>query len=76
MEHMPIESEKKAHKLLHVCEKRNMAEQGSGRGWDAHTNHTWVNVPFFQYLSVLSKKLWTILVVLKSGIVLNINKTS
>jgi len=30
MEHMPIESEKKAHKLLHVCEKRNMAEQGSG----------------------------------------------
>lgn len=28
MDHMPIESERKANKLLHVCEKRNMGEQG------------------------------------------------
>lgn len=28
MDHMPIESERKANKLLYVCEKRNMGEQG------------------------------------------------
>jgi len=28
MDNMPIESEKKAFKLLNICEKRNMPEQG------------------------------------------------
>ena len=28
IERLPIESEKKAQKVLHVCEQRNMQEQG------------------------------------------------
>ncbi|XP_041364866.1 nuclear pore complex protein Nup85-like [Gigantopelta aegis] len=27
IEHMPVETEKKAHKLVHICEERNMQEQ-------------------------------------------------
>ena len=30
VEHMPVETEKKAHKLLYICEERNMQEQGIG----------------------------------------------
>ena len=32
IDHMPIETQRKAEKILTICEKRNMAEQGKFQG--------------------------------------------